>query len=399
MDNKELQRAVNPVYLTAKGTLGLLKKAEDPDAVALLPLIGLDADLQEKAKVLPAPIGLCYKTAQLARYEIYNTAAIRSSAPNIVDLPSGYSPRGFRVSSAGKRYFGFDLPVVIEDMAPAAEKVMTPEQRRLSSYHAVDATNYQSMKDALGDVKGELCIVTEGLLGYFNEPELVSLCQAVHRLLSEYGGCWITADTSILRIYVFTFSTLLKGDDLAFLNRIQGKATELADVKMNQNSLFLNGEEGAIRFLESQGFTVTAEPVTNYLPDVPGVNDELRNAYRQMNILTMRVASPKTEKKAAPELAFAVDSSVTDGKLVMKVQGRVDTLTATDLLKAFQEASPETDSIELDLENVPYISSAGLRVLLIMRKSVKDQSHFKVFHVQPEVEKILKMTGFDKLLL
>ena len=399
MDNKELQRAVNPVYLTAKGTLGFLKKAEDPDAVALLPLIGLDADLQEKAKVLPAPIGLCYKTAQLARYEIYNTAAIRSSAPNIVDLPSGYSPRGFRVSSAGKRYFGFDLPVVIDDMAPAAEKVMTPQQRSLSSYHAVDATNYQSMKDALGDVKGELCIVTEGLLGYFNEPELVSLCQAVHRLLSEYGGTWITADTSILRIYVLTFSTLLKGDDLAFLNRIQGKATEMADVKMNQNSLFLHGEEGAIQFLEDQGFTVTAEPVTLYLPDVPCVNDELRNAYRQMNILTMRVASPKTENKAAPELAFAVDSTVTEGKLVMKVQGRVDTLTATDLLKAFQEASPQTDSIELDLEKMPYISSAGLRVLLIMRKSVKDQSHFKVFHVQPEVEKILKMTGFDKLLL
>jgi len=397
MDNKELQRAVNPVYLTAKGTLGLLKKAGDPDAVALLPIIGLETELQEKAKVLPAPIGLCYKTAQLARYEIYNTAALRSSAPNIVDLPSGYSPRGFRVSSAGKRYFGFDLPVVIEDMAPAAEKVMTPEQRSLSSYHAVDATNYQSMKDALGSVKGELCIVTEGLLGYFNEPELVSLCQAIHRLLSEYGGTWITADTSILRIYVLTFSTLLKGDDLAFMNRIQGKATELADVKMNQNSLFLHGEEGAIRFLEEQGFKVTAEPVTNYLPDVRGVNDELRKAFGIMNMLTMRVASPKAEEGASSELSFAVDSSVKEGKLVMKVQGRVDTLTSTQLLKAFQEAS-EVDSIELDVEKMPYISSAGLRVLLIMWKSVKDPSCFKLLHVQPEVEKILKMTGFDMLL-
>ena len=135
MDNKELQRAVNPVYLTAKGTLGLLNKAGDPDAVALLPIIGLETELQEKAKVLPVPIGLCYKTAQLVRYEIYNTAALRSSAPNIVDLPSGYSPRGFRVSSAGKRYFGFDLPVVIEDMAPAAEKVMTPEQRSHTLAH------------------------------------------------------------------------------------------------------------------------------------------------------------------------------------------------------------------------------------------------------------------------
>ena len=399
MDNKELQKTVNPVYLTAKATLSLLRKAGDPDAVALMPYIGLEADQQEQAKKIPAPIGLCYRTAQVARYEIYNTAALRSSAPNIVDLPSGYSPRGFRVSLAGKRYFGFDLPVVIGDMAPAAQKVMTPEQRSLSSYHAVDATNYQSMKEALRDVKGELCIVTEGLLGYFNEPELVSLCQAIHRLLSEYGGTWMTADLSILRIYMLTFTTLLKGDELAFLSRIQGKANEMADVKMNQNSLFLNGEDGARRFLENQGFTVAAAPVTNYLPDVPGVNDELRNAYRQMSMLTMRVASPKAQRKPARELPFAVDSSVTDGKLVMRVQGRVDTLTATDLLKAFQEASSEIDSIELDLENMPYISSAGLRVLLIMRKSVKDQSHFKVFHVQPEVEKILKMTGFDKLLL
>jgi anti-anti-sigma factor len=116
-----------------------------------------------------------------------------------------------------------------------------------------------------------------------------------------------------------------------------------------------------------------------------------------MNMLTMRVASPKAEEGASSELSFAVDSSVKEGKLVMKVQGRVDTLTSTQLLKAFQEAS-EVDSIELDVEKMPYISSAGLRVLLIMWKSVKDPSCFKLLHVQPEVEKILKMTGFDMLL-
>ena len=399
MDTKELQKAVNPIYLTAKSILGLLKKANDPDAVALISYISLDTDLQEKAKKIPVPIGNCYRIAQQARYEIYNTAALRSSAHNIVDLPSGYSPRGFRISAAGKRYFGFDLPVVIDDMTPAVQKVMTSEQRSLSSYHAVDATNYQSMKDALGSVKGELCIVTEGLLGYFNEPELVSLCQAIHRLLSEYGGTWMTADLSILRIYVLTFSTMFKGDELAFLNRIQGKGGGLADVKMNQNSLFLNDEEGARRFLEDQGFSIETEPVTLYLPDIPGINDELRNAYQQMNMLTMRVASPNTEGKAAPELPFAIDSSVTEGKLVMKVQGRIDTLTAPQLLKAFQDASPQIDSIELDVEKVSFISSAGLRVLQMMRTSVKDPSYIKVFHIQPEVEKILKMNGFDHLLL
>lgn len=399
MDNRELQKTVNPVYLTAKGTLLLLSLAKDPDAMALEPYISQEAAMQEQTKTVPASFWMPYQIAQQARYEILNTAALRSGAPNIVDLPSGYSPRGFRVSSAGKRYFGFDLPVVIDEMAPAARKVMTPEQRSLSSYHAVDATNYTSMKAALGSAKGELCIVTEGLLGYFNESELVSLCQAIHRLLSEYGGTWMTADLSIMRIHALTFSTLCHGDELTFRNRSKEKAQKLSDVKQNQNSLFLNGEEGALRFLENQGFTVAAEPVTLYLPDVPGVTDELRNAYLQMSMLTMRAASEKIARELAPELPFAVDSSVTEGKLLLKVQGRVDTLTATQLLQAFQEASPQTDSIEMAVEKMPYISSAGLRVLLIMRKSVKDQSRFRIFHIQPAVEKILKMTGFDNLLL
>lgn len=285
MDNKELQKAVNPIYLTAKGTLRLLNLAKDPDAVAL------------------------------------------------------------------------------------------------------------------GSAKGELCIVTEGLLGYFNEPELVSHCQAIHRLLSEYGGTWMTADLSILRIYGLTLGTLLKGNELAYINRVKEKGGGLAEVEMYQNSLFLNGEEGALKFLEEQGFTVASEPVTLYLPDVPGVNDELRNAYRQMKMLTMRVASPKTGTNPATELPFKVESSVTEGKLVMKVQGRLDSLTATDLLKAFQESSPQADSIELDVEKMSYISQAGLRVLLIMRKSVQNPSGFKVFHICPEVERIFKMTGFDTLLL
>ena len=156
MDNKELQKTVNPIYLTAKATLSLLNKVKDPDAVALMQYIGLETYLQERAKTIPPSFSNCYKIAQHARYEINNTASLRSSAPNIVDLPSGYSPRGFRVSSAGKRYFGFDLPVVIDDMAPAAHKVMSPQQRSLSSYHAVDATNYQSMKEALGSGQGRV---------------------------------------------------------------------------------------------------------------------------------------------------------------------------------------------------------------------------------------------------
>ena len=116
---------------------------------------------------------------------------------------------------------------------------------------------------------------------------------------------------------------------------------------------------------------------------------ELRDAYRQMNTLTLRAASAKTARQAVPELPFAVESTVRQGRLVMKVQGRVDTLTATELLEAFQKASPQADAIELDVEGLSYI----------MRKSVEAPSRFKIFHVRPEIKRILEMTGFDTFLL
>ena len=53
MDHKELQKTVNPIYLTAKATLSLLNKVKDPDAAALMQYIGLETYLQERAKTIP----------------------------------------------------------------------------------------------------------------------------------------------------------------------------------------------------------------------------------------------------------------------------------------------------------------------------------------------------------
>ena len=402
MDMKELQKTVNPIYTTAKGTVLTLARAGDRDAIALLPYIGADELTKGSINPPPEEILRCYAIGQQARYEIHNQAALQSSAPNIVDLPSGYSPRGFRVASAGRRYLGFDLPIVIDTMRQAAQKTMTREQLALASYHAVDATNYESMKAALEGVRGELCIVTEGLLGYFSESELVSMCQAIHRLLSEYGGCWITADLSIIRIYALTFGVILKGDQAAFQERVKGHATRMADVEFYNNSLFTHGMDGAKAFLTSQGFSVREETVEAYLPDLPNVDanlmSQLRQAYRQMQIITMTAEAkkPQSDRKNLP---FAVDTSFEDGKFHAVIQGRMDTITAPELLKKFQEASGKADAIEVDVRDMAYVSSAGLRVLLMMYKSLEDKRQFKLLNVSDEVKEILETTGFDQFLL
>ena len=118
---------------------------------------------------------------------------------------------------------------------------------------------------------------------------------------------------------------------------------------------------------------------------------------RLEGMLTIRVASNQNVLDWAKELPFAVDSSVKEGKLVMKVQGRVDTLTSTQLLKAFQEAS-EVDSIELDVEKMPYISSAGLRVLLSAQKIMNKQGKMAVRNANETVLEIFEVTGFSEIL-
>ena len=130
----------------------------------------------------------------MARSDIFNNVALKSGKQTIIDLPCGYSTRCFKVADNGQKYFGFDLPIVIDEIKEMTSKVITDKQKPLISFDAVDATNYNSMRQALKDVKGEICIITEGLIPYLNDSELISMCQAIHKLLSEFGGCWITAD-------------------------------------------------------------------------------------------------------------------------------------------------------------------------------------------------------------
>ena len=401
MDLKELQKIVNPIYTTAKGTVMTLAVSGDKNAIALCPYLELE-DIQKGNQALPEIIRKVYATAQEARFKIYNNAVLRRNEPVVVDLPSGYSPRGFVMADAKRIYYGFDLPSVIDLMKPAAAKTMTEEQKRYVTYAAADATNYDSLRNALGDIKGELCIVTEGLLGYFSESELISMCQAVNRLLSEFGGCWITADAGILKIYSAVYSILVNSDTAAFDESMKGHATRMSDAAFYQNSLFTKGNEGAVSFLQQQGFTVKSESVSSYISDLRTVDSDtterIVNVCKNMDIWTMTLEK-STADQMDPNLPFAVESNFADGSFFVSVQGRLDTMTAPELLKKFQEIPEKAEEITIDVSRMAYVSSAGLRVFLMMYKSLGDKSRFKMIGVNEVVREILETTGFDQLLL
>ena len=53
----------------------------------------------------------------------------------------------------------------------------------------------------------------------------------------------------------------------------------------------------------------------------------------------------------------------------------------------------------LDFAGVDYVSSAGLRtILLITHKLIDQQGHLIVCQLQPDVHSVFKMTGFDQII-
>jgi len=82
------------------------------------------------------------------------------------------------------------------------------------------------------------------------------------------------------------------------------------------------------------------------------------------------------------------------------VEGRVDTVTSPQLQQAILNAFQLRNDVVVDFVNVPIISSAGLRALLIGQKTAESKGGtMKLVNVNESVFDVLKMTGFHKILM
>ena len=83
-------------------------------------------------------------------------------------------------------------------------------------------------------------------------------------------------------------------------------------------------------------------------------------------------------------------------RIVLKLEGRIDSNNASQFEQEVLGQMPEgTTSVILDAQKLEYISSAGLRVILRMKKTYND---LRIINVCPEVYDILDMTGFTEMM-
>lgn len=92
---------------------------------------------------------------------------------------------------------------------------------------------------------------------------------------------------------------------------------------------------------------------------------------------------------------MTIETTVNGCAAVIRPDGWLDTQSAPELGEAVETLGEGVTEIELNMEKLEYISSAGLRQIVAIYKKV---SHLTLTHVSDEIMDVLRMTGIDKRL-
>lgn len=84
--------------------------------------------------------------------------------------------------------------------------------------------------------------------------------------------------------------------------------------------------------------------------------------------------------------------------LTLSLDGYLDTGTSPELKQVLNETMDSIDSLAIDCENLEYISSAGLRVLLTAHMTMSTKGGMRILHVNDEVLDTMKITGMVNVL-
>ena len=90
---------------------------------------------------------------------------------------------------------------------------------------------------------------------------------------------------------------------------------------------------------------------------------------------------------------------ISDGSaMTVLLGGRLDAVTALELDKDFNAALNGVDNLTIDLTDLEYISSAGLRLLLKTQKRMDKIGAMRIKNIRKNVREVLDMTGFSNFL-
>ena len=94
-----------------------------------------------------------------------------------------------------------------------------------------------------------------------------------------------------------------------------------------------------------------------------------------------------------------VNTRVDNNTLFIDLEGRLDTVTSQQLSDFLPTEKRRNLDIDFNFEKLEYVSSAGLRILVLFKKEAQATNNKMVIrNISDVVKEIFTVTGFDKIL-
>lgn len=94
-----------------------------------------------------------------------------------------------------------------------------------------------------------------------------------------------------------------------------------------------------------------------------------------------------------------INSTINGSELTVAVDGRLDISTAADFDKALKANLDGVTTLIIDMKDLEYVSSAGLRVLLATQKAMDEKGgSMKIRNVNETISEVFIVTGFADIL-
>ena len=118
----------------------------------------------------------------------------------------------------------------------------------------------------------------------------------------------------------------------------------------------------------------------------------------QHKFFTRMVEGPVYIASLPSDAAEKAEKPVPPGTLVIRLEGSLDTETAPKLEERLDNELNNADALILDLADLEYVTSAGLRVILNAQKTMSAKGGMKVIHVSGDIMETFEAVGFDTIL-
>lgn len=236
---------------------------------------------------------------------------------------------------------------------------------------------------------------------YLSRDEAEQFIGGIRQVLSGHGGAWYSSDWNV-DYEQFSTRNMSSPEGVKYYNETRRQIMKSSNV-FNEGVSFLSEDEKQ-SFLESRGLKVEKLPF--YYDDedlamlravAPDKMNAIMDQFEKSSFwkMTLDESSAVWEKiTGAKEIDnLHVDCSAAGSRLICRIAGRIDTISAPALLEVLEKNGDGFEELSVEAERLEYLSSAGLRVLLMASKKFGKMS---IRHASDAVKKIFADSGFDQ---